>query len=194
VWIVDGCHLDARGVPTERYSGDWDDELGHRLPLPRYLAADCPCEEDHGCSKCRLRLQLPMRICNTTLDERHRYRLCLSFWTRDGRWVRQEAHSIQPDEDGDYPSFPASYKDNYSMPGPLPGQEFEITPVPDTNPGTGDHGHPFSWQPVAWYVDLYRDQLGSYSLHGLKVVLTCTDTCNIQEIRYLWFKMKEEVY
>jgi hypothetical protein len=78
------------------------------------------------------------------------------------------------------------------MPGPQSGEPFEIQAIPDDTPQAAGREHPWNCQPIAWYVDLYKGQLGYWRTHGIKLVLTCTDTCLVQDIKHLWFKTQHE--
>ena len=200
VWIEDNVPLNRDGIPITRIEGVWYDDLGQCVPVPAIDFDECPCSNQEGCSQCRLRLHLPFWVHNTTKDELHRYRIDLKFWNKDGRWVSHEAKLMQPLDDGTtYPGFPRPYHGYYSMPGPRPREVFEIQAQPDETDRAGGR-HPYSWQPVGWYIDFHKDQLTYYSIHGIKLILNCADVnpelnCYVQDVVQIWFRtMTEEVY
>jgi hypothetical protein len=191
-WIEDGCSLNARGIPNEFPIGLWDDELGYRIPVPENDYEHCSCNREDGCSRCRTRLHLPFWVHNTTLDQRLRYKVDLHYWAASGRWLSLDAHGMEPRADGTFAGFPDWYPDKYDLPGPQPGEAFEIAATPDTTPDIETKSHPLNWQPILWRVDFHKDQLKKWNTHGVKLVLTCLDNCLVQDIVQIWFKTQIE--
>jgi len=203
VWVPNDVLLTRDGTaPRKTITGTWDDEpdtpgrlgsrLGYCLPLPPRDFGHCSCGREQGCEYCRLRLQLPFWVHNTTLDEVRTYRVSLFFWTKQQIW-RSIAATMPPA--GTAPGLPSRYPAQYkNMPGPGPGESFQIEATLDTTPGPAGRDHPWNCQPIAWYVDLHRDQLELGGLHGIKLVLTCVDTCAVQDVKQLWFRMENPVY
>lgn len=212
VWIEDGVALDYEGFPADRTAESWEDDFGFRVPLPMNDSRQCRCDSPDGCPNCRTRLQLPFWVHNTTKDERLKYRVDLYFWASDGRWVSVDAKVMQLfDSAGDldcsvelpervFPTFPIEYPCDYDLPAsiPRPREVFEISATPDVSEGRAGRGHPWNCQPIAWYVDFRRDQLINCdsvmlpALHGIKLVLTCIDSCTVQDVKQLWFKSQPE--
>ncbi len=188
VWIEGNVPLDRYGLPGERTDDQWDPDLGRVVTIPSADFGDCSCGSADGCKRCRLRLMLPVWVHNTTLDELRNYKLELFFWSKQRRWVSQEAHSIPADATGEYHGFWDLETSYPTLPGPLPGEAFEIQAVPDPGQGPG-RAHPWNSQPIAWYVDLYRDQLSVFHPHGIRLVLTCLDNCLVQDVKQVWFRV-----
>jgi hypothetical protein len=190
VWMAKDVALTLDGFPRSVTTGTWDDELGYRIPLPPRHFGECTCRSEGGCPSCRVRLQLPFWVHNTTLDELRTYKVSLLFWTHQQRW--QSIAATLPAA-GTAPGFAADVPGDYgNMPGPRPNEPFQILAAPDPDPDPGAVPKPWNCRPIAWYVDLRKDQLHPWSTHGIRLVLTCLDTCAVQDVKQLWFRTRHE--
>lgn len=191
-WIESNVPLTREGLPetSRRDASIWDPVFGRALPLPAYRRADCGCGLANGCSRCRLRMQLHFWVLNTLRDERATYRVDLELWSREGRWVDIPAQVIGAAGD------------------PGPGDMFEIVATRDLNADGTLHTAPgrrtrtdWNGRPLEWWLDLDRDLLGSDNVHGVRLTLSCvsrgaapTWICRVQDVKQLWFRVREATY
>ena len=197
LWIESSAALDRDGRPSTRRVDLWDDALGHMVPVPEKERRACTCRKADGCPHCRTRLLLAFWVNNLTKDELHHYRVDIYFWTATNRWISMDAIAVKP-TDGHagtqrLPVFKEWYPDVYTFPSPGPWDEFALEATPDTSPVPFGDRHPLNWQPMLWYVDLGSNHLKHFTVHGIKLVLTCTDPeddahCVVQDVKQLWFK------
>lgn len=208
LWIPGTVPLNCEGFPKRRTDPEFDKDLfGQRIPRPSFDFGECPHCNDSvmGCPHCRSRLLLPFWVHNTTLDEVITYKVDLDFWDKDQGWVDLDAKLISDltqnaddakDENHDlHCGFSGERWNYYGLPGPLPGEYFEIEAIIDSNTDML-RSPPWNSRGFAWYIDFHRDQLTANEIQGIRLVLTCGQRSSeqlnlVQDVKQIWFKAGE---